>query len=488
MRGYVMLTDGLHKIIDLYSLKGDGFHKWINWDVQQQSGSDVIVFSYELPVTDGSVRFEIYYNTADPTDAEGNIIYTARIIGTGTPSTGTISMATNETVKSLMPYIKYLRVWDGVKPFAYRSVFSNFTYAESLTIADSCTAFGLYICKGDTSLATANIGAGTTAIEQGAFQDCSALININFPATLTSIGYSAFQKCIALESVDLSSCAISTLGQYCFAYCTALQRVSLPSEGLSQIPNYGFSGCTVLTDITIPNSVEYILQGAFMSCTSLTSITIPDSVVYIRQSAFSGCGALQTVTLGSGVKDIQQYAFSNTGITTLKTPAALEALGRCAFMRCSQLTHADLSDSTITILDTQMFYNCTALTECVLPDTVQTIGTETFYGCSSLSSIQLPAALTTIWTSAFAGCTSLDSITIPAGVTLIYGSAFKDCSALALIDMTACSSDIVINSGVFTTIAQGSVITVSSAELKSYIEDPDNGIINTDGRTTVELV
>ena len=488
MRGYVMLTDGLHKIIDLYSLKGDGFHKWINWDVQQQSGSDVIVFSYELPVTDGSVRFEIYYNTADPTDAEGNIIYTARIIGTGTPSTGTISMATNETVKSLMPYIKYLRVWDGVKPFAYRSVFSNFTYAESLTIADSCTLFGIYACKGDTSLVTAKISAGTTAIEQSAFQDCSALTTINFPTTLTSIGNSAFESCVSLESVDLSSCAIDTLGQRCFASCTALKSVSFPPEGILQIPIEGFAGCKTLDDIVIPNTVTHILKGAFSTCTSLSHIVIPDSVVYIRQSAFLGCSAMTTLTLGNGVTDIQQYAFANTGIVTLKTPAALEALGRCTFMECNQLTNADLSDSAIILLDTQMFYNCTALTECVLPDTVQTIGTETFYGCSSLSSIQLPAALTTIWTSAFAGCTSLDSITIPAGVTLIYGSAFKDCSALALIDMTACSSDIVINSGVFTTIAQGSVIMVSSAELKSYIEDPDNGIINTDGRTTVELV
>ena len=469
MRGYVKLADGFHKVIDFYSLKSDGYHRWLNWGVQQQSGSDVIVFTYELPVTDGSVRFEIYYNTADPTDADGSIIYTARVIGTGTPdpdvSIGSTTMSDNETVKSFMPHIKHLKICDGVKPFAYSYIFHDFTYAESLTIADSCTAFGIYACDGNTSLVTAKISAGTTAIEQAAFQDCSALTTINFPATLTSIGWYAFKNCVSLESVDMSGCAIDTLGQYCFAYCTALKNVLFPSDGLLQIPDYGFIGCTALQNIVIPNTITHILQYAFCNCTSLSIVEIPDSVEYIRQYAFLGCSAMTTVTLGSGVKDIQQYAFARTGIVTLKTPAALEKLGRCVFRECNRLTHADLSDSVIQNIQTQMFYGCTALTECLLPDTVKMIATEAFSGCSALS-----------------------SITIPANVTLIYSSAFKDCSALVLVDMTACSSNITIYSDAFTTIAQNSVITVSSAELKAYIENPDNGIINADGRTTVELV
>ena len=470
MRGYVKLADGFHKVIDFYSLKSDGYHRWLNWGVEEKTDDEVIIYVYELPTIEGSVRFEVYYRTSDPTDTNGNIIYTARIIGTGTPdpnvSFGSTDMADKVSEAGItVSLVKHLKVWDGVKPYAYSRLFMDFANAEDVAIADSCTSFGKYSFYGDTALVTARLGAGTTDIRDCAFKNCSALANINFPDTLQSIDYSAFSGCSSLETVDMSGCAIDTLGQYCFAYCTALKNVSFPSDGLLQIPDYGFIGCTALQNIVIPNTITHILQYAFCNCTSLPSIAIPDSVEYIRQYAFLGCSAMTTVTFGSGVKDIQQYAFARTGIVTLKTPAALEKLGRCVFRECNQLTHADLSDSVIQNIQTQLFYGCTALTECLLPNTVKMLGTEAFSGCSALS-----------------------SITIPANVTLIYSSAFRDCSALALVDMTACSSDITIYSDAFTTIAQNSVITVSSAELKAYIENPDNGIINADGRTTVELV
>ena len=573
MRGYVMLTDGLHKILDFYSLKNDGYHKWLNWSIQQQS-AEVIVFSYELPTLDDSVRFEIYYNTSDPKDADGNIIYTARVIGTGTPdpNAGTVNMASNETVQTYIPYIRYLKVWDDVKPFFYDRIFQDFTAAESAKIADSCTYFAKYTFYRNTALITAQISPATTEIGDAAFGECSSLSSIELHDGIIRIGSYAFQLS-GLNSIIVPS-SVTDMGRYAFANCKQIVTASILNDILSE---FCFYQCTSLQNVSLSDGLTEIPRSAFMQCTALEEITIPDTVTDIRTAAFSGCSSMASATIGISVKNIEQQAFTGAGIITLKTPASLETMGTDVFNACKQLINADLSDSIITTIPDRTFYNCSAMTECSLPDTVTEINLRAFYGCSALSSINMPAliesigqeafrncsslssinlnSVKTIGNSAFAGsglesitipasveslgtrafysckklksaiinareigqevfygdsalvdvtlsntvevigyqafytCKALQSIVIPASVTTIEGYAFMGCSSLVTIDMTACTAgSITLTRGVFYTIAQGSVIIVSDADLKTYIENPDNGFIMADGRTTVELV
>lgn len=89
---------------------------------------------------------------------------------------------------------------------------------------------------------------GVTAIEPGAYGDCTSLQSIVIPDSVTRIGV----------------------------------RKSLGAPG-------AFSGCINLQSIVIPNSVTLIGRFTFADCASLTSIIIPNSVVEIGDYAFCGC-------------------------------------------------------------------------------------------------------------------------------------------------------------------------------------------------------
>ena len=79
------------------------------------------------------------------------------------------------------------------------------------------------------------------------------------------------------------------------------------------------------------------------------------------------------------------------------------------------------------------FYDCSSLTNVVIPESVKIIGSFAFEACSSLASITIPNSVTSIGKYAFAGCSALTSITIPNSVTSIGKRAFAGCSALESI-------------------------------------------------------
>lgn len=67
----------------------------------------------------------------------------------------------------------------------------------------------------------------------------------------------------------------------------------------------------------------------------------------------------------------------------------------------------------------------TALTDVVLPETIDTIGCNAFYACWDLRSIELPQHLTTIDYRAFQYCRNLTSIHLPESLTLLGNCAFE---------------------------------------------------------------
>lgn len=76
------------------------------------------------------------------------------------------------------------------------------------------------------------------------------------------------------------------------------------------------------------------------------------------------------------------------------------------------------------------FYECTGLTDIVIPNSVTQIENYAFYGCTSLSEIVISNSATAIGDYAFYGCTSLSEIVIPNSVTSIGDYAFEKCRQL----------------------------------------------------------
>ena len=125
------------------------------------------------------------------------------------------------------------------------------------------------------------------------------------------------------------------------------------------------------------------------------------------------------------------HTFEN-GVGTIEFEDNVTTIGDYAFYQCTNLTNVIMPNSVTTIGD-YAFYQCTNLTNVIMPNSVTSIGGFAFNGCTGLTSVTIPNSVTSIGDAAFQGCTSLTSITIPSGVTSIGTMAFDNCSGLASI-------------------------------------------------------
>ncbi len=206
------------------------------------------------------------------------------------------------------------------------------------------------------------IPASVIEIQEGAFENCSALEEVYFVsnnhretyvngqkvvdttidwADLTLIFKGAFLNCKNLKTVDLTNVKTITVAQDCFVGCTSLSEIKKMSN-IGTIYHRAFQGCTSLSEVDISGTfvmgnnvfegctgIESIKTGrftdigkdAFKGCTGLRSkLTL--YTPHIGEGSFSGCTKLSGVVLASeeGVVGQEFYigdrAFENCGVDT----------------------------------------------------------------------------------------------------------------------------------------------------------------------------
>lgn len=141
----------------------------------------------------------------------------------------------------------------------------------AISIPNSVTAIGTYAFAYSEDIAEASLptNAAYSTIEEGVFNECTALTSILIPNNITEIGDMALEM-TGLTSVIIPS-SVTTIGEMALEGCDALTEVII-SSGVTTIGATAFDGCTALTTITIPSTITNIGSGAFGGCTEVTDV------------------------------------------------------------------------------------------------------------------------------------------------------------------------------------------------------------------------
>ena len=86
------------------------------------------------------------------------------------------------------------------------------------------------------------------------------------------------------------------------------------------------------------------------------------------------------------------------------------------------------NDMTVTGIGKYAFYNCSGMTNVVIPNSVKYIGEYSFTNCSNLESVTIPSSVTSIGVAAFLSCPSVTNISVDTS-NPVYDSR-NDCNAI----------------------------------------------------------
>lgn len=215
--------------------------------------------------------------------------------------------------------------------------------------------------------------------------------------------------------------------------------VEIPDEidgmPVTKIGAYAFSDAKLITEVVIPDTVTAIAVEAFSYCTRLEKVNIPYGVTTIGNYAFENCESLTEITIPETVISIGEYAFTYTALTEVVVPDSVQTLKYRAFFCCGDLVSAKLP-TTITTLGKDIFGFCKKLETVNIPTNITAIPERLFFRCTNLNNVTIPESVTTIDKMSFYYCESLESINIPSAVKTIKESAFNGCYALETVDMT----------------------------------------------------
>ncbi|MBQ2848380.1 MAG: InlB B-repeat-containing protein [Clostridia bacterium] len=239
--------------------------------------------------------------------------------------------------------------------------------------------------------------------------------------------------------------------------------------------------CPNLANISvyyIPETVERIAAGAFYSQKNLGTVYIPSSVETIGQNSFSFCNNLCTASfeIGSLLTKIEASAFCGSTIQTINLPENLSIIESDVFMDCTSL-HDIFIPARVESIGENVFYGCDFLETItvdkfnsfyssyvgvlfnkeqtvlikyppkianrypeekffIVPYGVETIVDSAFDNCQALLYIEFPDTLQTIGSAAFSDCIRLEDIIIPDSVTDIGNDAFLYCNQLKSIKLS----------------------------------------------------
>ena len=161
----------------------------------------------------------------------------------------------------------------------------------------------------------------------------------------------------------------------------------------------------------------HTLEGyAFDGDDKVCVVTI-NRVQTIKQKCFKDCVNLRAITLDTAVDNNNKYLLSS--------------IYESAFYNCQALKQIYIPD-TIYKLDNELFYNCSSLEVAVMGYGIKRNGQNAqimyraFMNCTSLKYFVVPDTVTEIGHNSFKNCTTLEHMYLPETITVVGAGAAQD--------------------------------------------------------------
>lgn len=156
------------------------------------------------------------------------------------------------------------------------------------------------------------------------------------------------------------------------------------------------------------------------------------------------------ISVSSAEKEL--YKYEELGNGNIKITSADKSITEAVIP-------AEIDGHKVTAIGEKAFYDCEALTNVVIPDTVTSVGYQAFCGCKNLISVTIPESVTEILANTFSFCFNLKEVNLPETLTSIGQYAFTNCYNLKSINIP--DSVIDISEGAFSDCKSLSDIIIS---------------------------
>ena len=262
-------------------------------------------------------------------------------------------------------------------------------------------------------------------IEMEAFSNCVHIKTIEFMAGMEIIERLAFNCCEGLETIILPN-TIKRLDFDRLSYNKVIKLTNLKFNGtLKEWNSIEYN----VNEYAIFNVDNFYLLNDKNEFYKLTDLLIQPDVIEIGR--YAGFNCIETVKILSSATRIKNSTFYQCyGLKYVELPDSIVDIGYNAFFDCPKLENINFPKK-LQKIGNNAFYN-TVLKEIVLHDEVTIIGDGCFYGCCYVNNIRLSNKLESIGTTAFMNMNALSEIVIPKSVNEIKDSAFAFLSNLTI--------------------------------------------------------
>lgn len=269
----------------------------------------------------------------------------------------------------------------------------------------------------------------------------SEVTKVTLSKNLKKIGILSFGYCFKLtEVVFPERCKLEFINQDAFNECTAIVNLTLP-DGVRQIEDRAFWGCTGLKHITLPENLDTLKQHVFQNCSSLTKVAFPKQFKVLGNNAFAGCTALSEVEFTSLDSLATKAFYGCKSLKEIALPANLRVIADSAFMRCEALTSLTLPKSVETV-GVRLTRRCPSFAQfkveegsehfAVVDGILFSKDKTTLYECPAAyhsAKYQVPQGTKRLAPYSFFECDNVESIAIPKDIERI-GVAALSCNGM----------------------------------------------------------